>query len=59
MLKFDGAWTVDEGELVAQVLDVSNVELNAHDVLPGFRAAIADGRALRHAALSSDGAGSG
>ena len=42
VLEFDRAGAVDEGEVVAEEADVGDVELDAHAVVAGFGAGVAD-----------------
>ena len=57
VLEFDRAGAIDEGEVVAEECDVGDVELDAHAVVAGFGARIADGVLVGDLALARDGAG--
>ncbi len=50
VLKLDGAWAVDEGEMVVEEFGVGDVERHAHAVGTSFRRCVADGRAALDAA---------
>ena len=57
LLEFDRAGAVDEGEPVAEKLDVGDIGLDAHAVLARLRARVSDARLLRYRALALDRAG--
>ena len=49
--EFDRAGAVDEGEPVAEIVDMRDVGLDAHRMGARFRAGVADARALPHRSL--------
>jgi len=54
VLKFNRPRAVDEGELVPQILDIGDVQLDAHAVGACFWACVSNGRALCNASLSGN-----
>ena len=58
-LEFDGAGAVEKGEAVAEKIDRSHVELNAHAVMPCLVRGVADRVLGTDRALPADDAGAG
>ncbi len=57
-LEFDRAWTIEEGEMIAEEIDGRHVELDAHAVMAGFVGCVAHRVLGSHGALAGNGAGS-
>jgi hypothetical protein len=54
-LKFDRAWTIDKSKFISKELNISDIRLNTHGMIAGFRRGIADGIARGNRPLAGHG----